>query len=256
MRKFCLFLLIAAVVGPGIAAAQAASGEGAILVKGRAINAGDKSKPSLVRKRFFLFPGSLKDNKPLVDRIKAAEITSRDCYYAQAQASPCFIKWLQEQNCETPFCRKVEEADIKGVKEFEDAYAAGLTKYNRRPDIALSWLVNNLAPALTGGFYLKQRAQINAILGGQKELQSTMTTSTGVEATFVGVPTGEKATKYVVSNVLPIEVGAKSFVWACEVDVQNAKQTALALSPDPAKKNCVLTIRELTPCSTGTCERP
>lgn len=254
MRTPSFVLLIALLAGSYIGA-QTPPNAGAILIKARSINAGDKSKPSLVRKRFYLFAGGIKDNQPLIDRLKAAEITSRDCYYSQTKASPCFIDWLKAENCETPFCRKVEQADIKGITEFEDAYNKGLVKYNRRPDIALNWLVNNLSTTLTTGFYLKQKGQITAILGALKPIQSTMTTSTAAEALFVGVPAADKPLKYLISNVLPTEVGTKSFAWACEIDVSANKQTALILTADPAKKNCVLTIRDVKICSTGTCEK-
>ena len=40
------------------------------------------------RKRFYLFRGGLAENKPLVDRIKTATPTSRNCFYCNAQASP------------------------------------------------------------------------------------------------------------------------------------------------------------------------
>src|SRR5436190_2021837 len=80
----------------------------------------------LTRKRFYLLPGSLQDNKALLDRIHAADIESRDCYYSRVQASPQLICWLQAENCESPFCRKVETADVDKVPEFKAAYQKGL----------------------------------------------------------------------------------------------------------------------------------
>lgn len=230
------------------------AGEGTILIKGRSVNAGDKDKPSLTRKRFFVFAGGLKDNAELVDRIRSAEITSRDCFYTEAGASPCLIKWLQEENCESVFCRKVEQSEIARVPEFQAAYDKSFAQYGKRTRLAVDWLVTNIAPNISNGFYSKQKAQLETLLGTAKPVQSLLTTKTAAEALFVGIPASGK-TKYLISNVLPVEVGSKSYAWACEIDVEDNKTTSLVLFAEPAKtkKNCVLAIRELKACSAGAC---
>lgn len=232
---------------------SAQTGAAAIVVKGKGVKGSDKSRSPLARKRFYLFPGSLKDNQALIDRLKAAEINSRDCFYSQAQASPCYIRWLQEENCESPFCRKVKQTDVAGVKEFQDAYNKGLTLYPKKPDLALSWIINNMPQNLVSGFYDQQQGMIEKLLAGQKPLQSTMTTSTAVEASFIGLNVGDKATKFTVTNILPVQIDNKSYVWACEVDVTKNKTTALPLTLDATKKNCVLTVKDVKKCSTGEC---
>lgn len=229
------------------------TGTGAIVVKGKGIKGSDKSRSPLARKRFYLFPGGLKDNQALIDRVKAAEITSRDCFYAQAQASPCYIRWLQQENCESPFCRQVKRDEIIGIKEFEDAYNKGMTLYGKRTELSLNWIVNNMPPNLVSGFYDQQQGLIEKLLAGQKPLQSTMTTSTAVEATFPGIAAVEKAKKFTISNVLPVQIDSKSYVWVCEVDVTQGKNAALPLTLDATKKNCVLTVKDVKKCSTGEC---
>lgn len=227
---------------------------GAIVIKGKGVKSADKTRSPLARKRFYLFAGGLKENQTLVDRIKATEIVSRDCYYTQAKASACLIRWLQEENCESPFCRTVKQTDVAQVKEFQDAYNKGLIAYNKRPDLALAWILNNLPSDIVTGFYLQEKSTIDKTLAGLKPLQSIMTTSTAVEATFPGIEVGDKPGKFTISNVLPVEIDNKSYVWACEVDVSANKTTALPLTVDPNKKGCVLTIKDLKKCSTGTCE--
>lgn len=237
-------------------AAQAQQSLGSIVVRARNVKGTDKTRIPLARKRFYLFPGGLRENQPLLDRLKTAELTSRDCFYTGLQASPCFIKWLQQENCESPFCRSVKREDIQGVKEFEAAYAKGLTAYRNRPDIALSWILNNLPPDLVTAYYRHQRGIIDKALGQQKALQTSMTTS-GAEATFPGLTVTDKSSKYLVSNILPVEIDDKSYVWACEIDVQPNKPAALllALPLDPKRKNCVLFANPLRVCSTQACEK-
>jgi hypothetical protein len=238
------------------AAAQAAPSQapaGAIVIKAKNIKGADKARSILARKRFYLFSGSLKDNQPLIDRIKAADIVSRDCYYSGVGASGCFIAWLKQENCESPFCRPVKQEDIARVPEFKTAYDKGLVSYAKRPDLALSWIIDTLPAPLSIGFYRQEHSVIDKILGTQKPLQSIMSTSTAVEATFVGIAAGAKPTKFTISNVLPVEIDNKSYVWTCEVDVTAAKTTALPLTMDASKKNCVIVTKDLKTCSTGGC---
>lgn len=256
MRIQTLILLLALSTGSVAAIAQAPASAGTVVVKGALVKGKDKRR-ALDRKRFYLFKGGLADNQALIDRVKTAKITSRDCYYVGLKASPCLLAWLREENCETPFCRVVKREDINGVPEFQAAYDKGLTLYNRKPDIALNWLLNNMSGDLVSGYYRQQKSLVARILGDLKPVQSTMTTSTAAEANFVGVPTSDKPTKYLISNVLPVEIDDKSYVWACEVDVQRNKIASipLALVLDPKKKNCIQVVNELKACTTETCSK-
>jgi hypothetical protein len=219
------------------------------------LNVKDENKRlSLARKRFFVFEGGVKDNAALIERIQASEITSRNCYYTQINASPCFISWLQEENCETPFCRKIRQEDLANVKEFETAYNKGLPLYGRKPALALSWLLNNLPANLASGYYTQQKKTIEQILNGVRPVESAMTTAGAAIATFVNIPVGEKAENFLVSNVLPVEVGNKSYVWICEA---TPKTKAFPLSLDPKKLNkaCTVTIKDLKTCTTTPCTK-
>ena len=255
--RLLFFLITAAVLCGSISIrAQVNQETGSVLVKGLRVLGPDKQKV-LARKRFYLFSGGLKDNDALIKRIDAAQITSRDCYYSQLQpaASACFIKWLQDYSCESPFCRKVTTEDKQGITEFADAFNKGLTLYNRREDLALSWIVDNMPPSLVSGYYDMQKKNINAIIGGLKPLEDTMTTPGGAEATFVDIAVNDKPVTVLISNLIPVEAGKKSFVWACEMDVQKNKQAILLLVPDSSKKNCYFKARDLKACNTGTCDK-
>ncbi|CAN5632973.1 hypothetical protein BH10ACI3_BH10ACI3_13900 [soil metagenome] len=251
MRVSLSVLLIAVLTGSILVSAQANPGFGAVLLKGGTVKSADGTKKALVRKRFYLFAGAVKDNQPLVDRIRSTDLVSRDCFYSGINASVCFIKWLERANCESPLCRQVAQEEVASVKEFQSAYDKGFAQFNKRPDLALSWLVDNLSPELVSGFYRKQKSATDMILGGLKPLQTAITTGTDAEALFVDVPVVDKAAKYMISNLIPVEIGAKSYVWVCGVNVQRDKQTAVVIN----KNNCTITERDVRVCSTGTCDK-
>jgi hypothetical protein len=59
-----------------------------------------------------------------------------------------------------------------------------------------------------------------------------------------------------LSNILPIEFGDKSYLWACEVEIGTEKPATMRLSvPEGNKpvKNCEVFIRDLKVCNTGGC---
>ncbi|MFM9904697.1 MAG: hypothetical protein ACKVQJ_09025 [Pyrinomonadaceae bacterium] len=251
--SFTRLLLLIFMLGAAIVAeAQVEQLSGTILIQGKPVKAGDKLK--LARKRFYLFPGGLKDNAELLERIRSAEITSRDCYYLSAKASPEFICWLQRENCDGPFCRAVSSTEVAGVPEFDAAYKKGLTLYRGKTELSLSWLINNLETPLVAGYYDQQRSFVNKILGGLKPLQTTIATITAAEAYFVDVPIGDKAQKYLVSTIVPVDLGDKSYVWTCEV-TDLGRNKPLSKLPLPLKTNskCEVTPVNSPVCKTGAC---
>ena len=249
MRSILLILMLGAFV---VSSAQVTGGSGSILVQAKPIKSGDKLK--LARKRFYLFNGGFKENAALLERIKKEEMPSRDCYYTQAKASPAFMCWLQAENCDGPFCRPVLQAEIVGVPEFDAAYKKGLTLYKSKPALALSWLINNLDAPLVAGYYDQQRAYIDRVLGTLKPLQTTQATITAAEAYFVDLPVSDKGQKYLVSTIIPVELGDKSFVWTCEV-TDLGPNKFLSKVPLPLKTNAKCQVTEVKQqiCKTGAC---
>ena len=248
--------VLAAVIVVPQSSGQTPEATGTILVKGLGVKGKDRGARPLARKRFYLFQGGLAENQPLIDKIKGLQVTSRDCFYVGLKASSCFIAWLKAENCETPFCRVIKRGDIAGVPEFESAYAKGLPLYGGKPDVALAWILNNMPAELVSGYYRHQKSVVDRVLTGSKPTQSAMSTSTAAEATFVGLSAGEKSTKYLVSNILPVEIDDKGYIWACEVDASRGKITTLPLSLDPKRKNCTLIVSELKACTSEICKKP
>jgi hypothetical protein len=211
------------------------------------------------RKRFFLFRGGLESNRALIDRMKAAAVTSRDCFYCQMKASPEFVAWLKAEDCESPFCREVTAEDTKSVPEFSAAFKKGLTQYRNKADIAQKWITTNLAPGLRDGYYLQRKAAAETVLQAVRPLQSSMTDSVSVRAMFIDIPLnlGGKTTEtFLISNVVPIEISGKSYLWSCEVEIGPTKKVLLPLQvPEPNKtvKKCEVTVRDLPACTAGAC---
>lgn len=216
----------------------------------------DNKQVKLSRKRFYLLRGGLEDNRALLDRIRTTEITSRDCYYEKAKASPELVCWLQTENCESPYCRRIETADIDRVPEFKAAYQKSLTQFSRKPDIARLWLTTNLSPVIMDGYYREQQTALKKLLADVVPVQSTMSDGAGVKSVFTDIPigSGKKSEKFTVSNILPIEIGGKGYVWMCEVDVSTEKRGTMRLS-DIGKtvKNCETVVKDLAVCKSGAC---
>jgi hypothetical protein len=238
--------------------AQQTGATGSLEVNGRIKVEGKQER--LKRKRFYLFRGGLDANKALVDRIRSAEFISRDCFYCRMNASPEFRAWLKAEDCESPFCRQITAADAARVPEFKAALEKGARAYARRPNIALEWLTTNLAPGLRDGFYLQRKKTIDTILASLKPLQTGMTDSVSVKAVFIDIPlappAGKSTETFLISNVAPVEIGSKSYVWACEVEIAADKKAVRSLPvPEPGKRadKCEVFIRDLPACDAQGC---
>lgn len=258
MRGFNFFLL-AVLISPFWAVSADAQDRGSLEISGRVSVAGQQVK--LKRKRFYLFRGGLEANKEMIDRIKAAAVTSRDCFYCKAKASAEYMSWLKAEDCESPFCREITTEHIAKVPEFQAAYQKGLKQFRNKPQLAQKWLTTNLAPELRDGYYTDRKKLTASLLGTAKPLQSSMTDSVSVVAIFIDVAlniaAGKKTETFLVSNLVPIEIGDKSYVWACEAEIGTGKKAKLPPlpAPDSSKlvKKCEVIVGTLPKCENGSC---
>ncbi len=258
MRVLC-FVSLVVLASPFWATDGRAQDRGSIEISGRVSVAGAQVK--LKRKRFYLFRGGLEANKAMIERIKAASVTSRDCFYCKAKASAEYTTWLKSGDCESPYCREIEGQDIEKVPEFQAAYQKGLKQFRGKPNLAQKWLTTNLTPALRDGFYRDRKTLTTGLLGAAKPLQSSMTDSVSVVAIFIDIPlniaAGKKTETFLVSNLVPIEIGDKSYVWACEAEISVGKKVKLPPLPlaDTSKivKKCEVVVRDLPKCTVGSC---
>ena len=172
----------------------------------------------LARKRFFLIPGTLEQNRVLLDAIERQPLATRDCYYKKLGASAALINWLKEGDCESVYCRSVEKDFVTGPKavpEFANAFATSQKEFGN-DETARQWLTTNLAAGVRDGFYRDRQGVLNALLkqaGGA--VHSVMTDRNGT-AYFTDLGPGS----YVLSNVIPTELGQTLVTWNCEVQVK------------------------------------
>ncbi|HEU4509252.1 MAG TPA: hypothetical protein VFR78_13480 [Pyrinomonadaceae bacterium] len=171
----------------------------------------------LARKRFFLIPGTLEQNRALVEAVERQTLTTRDCFYSKLGASAALINWLKDGNCESVYCRAIEKdfvAGPKAVPEFATAYVTGQKEFGS-DERARAWLTTNLPADVRDGFYRERQRVLEQFLkqaSTSGAVQSVMTDRNGT-AFFTDLTPGT----YVLSNLVPTEIGKNLVTWNCEV---------------------------------------
>ncbi len=173
----------------------------------------------LARKRFFLVHGSLEQNRSLMEAVERQPLTTRDCYYKQLKASDALINWLKDGDCESVYCRTVERDFLSGPKaipEFATAFASSQKEFGS-DETARQWLTTNLTPDVRDGFYRNRQQVLQTLLksAGATQVYSVMTDRNGT-AYFTELGPGT----YVLSNLIPTELGQTLATWNCEVQVK------------------------------------
>jgi hypothetical protein len=206
---FALLMMVA------IALAQGPTGVLRLRVRVKA----DDSAPlrGLARKRFFLIPGTLEQNRALLDAMEHQPLVTRDCYYNKLHASAALIEWLKQSDCESVYCRNVEQEFVTGPKavpEFAAAFTTSQKEFGN-DETARLWLTTNLAPDLRDGFYRNRQRALEELLKQAPAVQSVMTDRNGT-AYFTDLGPGP----YVLTNLIPTELGQTLVTWNCEVQVK------------------------------------
>src|SRR5205814_1325993 len=184
---------------------------------------GDLTK-ELERKRFFLIKGSRENNRSLIDTIRKTEIMSRDCYYRDKSASAQLIKWLKENDCESVYCRQVEDTYINGseaVPEFKAAYDQAL-KELKTPELARRWLPNYLPADIRDGYYNLRQRMIDSLTKQAETLSGKPVMSIMTDRKGTAYLTDIEPGTYTISNLIPAETDKSNILWLCERDVKAA----------------------------------
>lgn len=185
------------------------------------VKVGEASK-GLSRKRFFLLKGSLEQNRAALDAASKIDAISRDCYYSKLGASEALINWLRENDCESVYCREIEDADVAGPKavpEFVKAMNDGEKEYGNR-ELARKWLTTNLAENLRDGFYKQRQSALGEVLKQTQSVSGGSSISVMTDKNGTAYFTELEPGKYVLSNLIPTELGQSGVLWNCELSVK------------------------------------
>jgi hypothetical protein len=221
----------------------------------------DQTTKGLARKRFFLIKGSLEQNKSVIDAIDHQPIESRDCYFRRAGASEELVKWLKENDCESIYCREIGEEDVNGPKavpEFESALVAGEKEFGNR-ELAKKWLTVNLPEGLRDGFYKRRQEGLRALLKQAEASSGASVLSVMGDRNGTAYFTDLEPGAYVISSILPIEVGANSVTWNCLIEVKPGdlatEKPYLVSNRADRNVKCVGTEKPLPVCEVAKPER-
>ena len=216
----------------------------------------DESSPlrGVSRKRFFLIPGTLEQNRTLIDAIDRQAVVTRDCYYTKLGASAALINWLKQNDCESVYCRSVEKDFVSGPKavpEFASAFAVSQKEFGS-DDTAQQWLTANLAADLRDGFYRDRQRAIETLLkqASSTTVYSIMTDRNGT-AYFTDLGVGS----YVLTSLIPTELGQTLATWNCEVqmkasDVATEKPYFISNRKETGVK-CIAVTKPMPACATN-----
>ena len=216
---------------------------------------GDVTK-ELPRKRFFLIKGSLADNKSLIEKIKQIDVMSRECYYRSHGASEALINWLRENDCDSIYCREIEEKYLTGreaVPEFQAAHNQGLREF-KNPELGRRWLAVNLPSEISDGFYKRKQEIIEALIKQSEDSTRTKVVSVMTDRKGTAYITDIEPGTYTITNLVGSETAKTSILWACEKDVK-AVDLAMAMrrpftlsNENDPKVKCEIVERPLPVC--------
>jgi hypothetical protein len=172
----------------------------------------------LSRKRFFIIRGTLEENKSMIEKLRQTNVISRECYYRAKGASEALIKWLKENDCESVYCRTIDEKYLTGseaVPEFQTAYEKGLREF-KTSELARLWLTVNLPPAIRSGFYDEKQKAIDALVTESRVSAASVMTDRHGSAYLTDIEPGV----YTISNLVSSETEKTSILWACEKEIK------------------------------------
>ena len=212
------------------------------------------NKFKLARKRFYLSACPFN----LVSSVNLTTAPTLRSFYNVIGVSSQLIAWLEENHCETIYCRDltINEAKCEGidstkcVPEFNAAYRNALFGLKGDENLALKMITNYAPlsdPKLRIGFYEARTGwlknvivKIESAVRSNYRIRTTMTDKDGIGFFYELCPGS-----YYVSSVAPIDVDGLEIVWETAKpikvegppDMKTATRVTLAFPPSKDKKN-------------------
>lgn len=222
--RLCLIALSTLILCVNLALSQSAqTGErqtGVLRLRVR-VKLGETTR-GLARKRFFLLKGSLEQNREALETAANATVVSRDCYYSKLGVSQALLNWLKENDCESVYCKEIEDTEVAGPKavpEFSAAMDLSEKEFGNRA-LARKWLTTNLPDKVRNGFYRDRQASLRDVLKKAEALSGSTVLSVMTDRNGTAYFTDLEPGTYVLSNLISTELGQSSVVWNCEVSVK------------------------------------
>ncbi|PYS59547.1 MAG: hypothetical protein DMF74_21060 [Acidobacteria bacterium] len=212
------------------------------------------NKLALARKHFYLSASPFN----LATSVNLKTAPSLRSYYEGAGASQQLIAWLEDNHCETIYCRELTADEVKCagsdpnkcVREFTTAYNNALIKLNGNQELARKWITNYAplsSPNLRVGFYEARTTWLNVALQALERklengsrIQTTISDKDGI-AFFYDLCPGT----YYISTIAPINNAGVDVFWETAKpikvegppEVNKATVVTLAFPPGKDKKN-------------------
>ncbi len=197
----------------------------------------------LPRRRFFLIKGGFAENQELIARMKQMSVVPRDCYYRRHGASAALIKWLEDNDCESVYCRAIAEKYLNGpdaVPEFQAAYEQARNDL-KNDELARRWLTNYLSPEIRAGFYEEKQKAVGALMTFAESSTKTGVVSVMTDRKGTAYFTNIEPGVYTISNLVASETEKTKILWICEreikaVDLGTAMKRPFTLSNEKDPK--------------------
>lgn len=176
----------------------------------------------LARKRLYL--SSCPFN---LDKLPAANSAPRrKSFYTNLKASPQLIRWLEDNNCDSVYCRELRREEVtckvtdsRCVPEFVRAFNEAMRRLKNNEELSRKWVTNYeplSLPELRVGFYEAKAKWLEAMVKAAEQagslapgtIKTAMTDARGV-AYFYDLCPGT----YYISNLAPIEIEGQALVW-------------------------------------------